>query len=238
MMDTEDIYLLTPTQWNPHDDSYAANEENMLDWEGNMVERKDRKRVLLSEVAEDTATTASAQVSAIENQAIDSVLQRSNQTAEEKVQPCWQPIPLEADEVVIALAAVSPTLDDQTLHALLQERADLGRFQMSIGSTNAMLGSHLVSDTESQGDESPISDSEAIDDIFEEASMGEINLDEAMLGAAHAGKTTGVDPAVLAKLWRIDLKTAERTLEVTTQNCKRVDNPTLARNYGTNDRML
>ena len=41
MKETEDIYLLTPSRWNPHDDSYATNEENMLDWEGNMVTKKD-----------------------------------------------------------------------------------------------------------------------------------------------------------------------------------------------------
>jgi hypothetical protein len=35
MKETEDIYLLTPSRWNPHDDLYATNEENMLDWEGN-----------------------------------------------------------------------------------------------------------------------------------------------------------------------------------------------------------
>ena len=40
--ETEEVYLLTPSRWNPHCDSYAQNEENMLDWEGDMVERKDR----------------------------------------------------------------------------------------------------------------------------------------------------------------------------------------------------
>jgi hypothetical protein len=37
MKETEDIYLLTPSRWNPHDASYATNKENMLDWEGNMI---------------------------------------------------------------------------------------------------------------------------------------------------------------------------------------------------------
>ena len=40
--ETEEVYLLTPSRWNPHCDTYAQNEENMLDWEGDMVERKDR----------------------------------------------------------------------------------------------------------------------------------------------------------------------------------------------------
>ena len=50
MMEAEDVYLLTPSQWNPHCDSYTTNKENMLDWEGNMVERKDRVQIVLSEI--------------------------------------------------------------------------------------------------------------------------------------------------------------------------------------------
>ena len=42
MMNTEDVYLLTPSKMNPHCDGYATNEENILDWEGNMVQRRGR----------------------------------------------------------------------------------------------------------------------------------------------------------------------------------------------------
>jgi hypothetical protein len=38
----DDVFLLTPNGiWNPHSDAYVKNEENMLDWEGNMVEKQD-----------------------------------------------------------------------------------------------------------------------------------------------------------------------------------------------------
>ena len=50
MKECEDVYLLTPTRFNPHDDAFAANEDSMRDWEGNMVERSHRTQVLLSEV--------------------------------------------------------------------------------------------------------------------------------------------------------------------------------------------
>ena len=49
----EEVYLLTPTKFNPHCDSYAMNEENMLDWEGNMVQRNHHKKIVLSEIEED-----------------------------------------------------------------------------------------------------------------------------------------------------------------------------------------
>jgi hypothetical protein len=239
MKETEDIYLLTTSRWNPHDDSYATNEDNMLDWEGNMIVKKDRRQVLLSDVPEDTALAASVQISSVENCVIDSVLQRSHSASEEKVQPCWQPIPRELDQVSSVLAEVSPTLNDETLYQLMQERADLGRFQMSIGSTDSRTDPYLETVTDDDSDASSVSDGEAIDDLFDEATRGDIDLDEVMLSATHAGKTTkGVDASLLSKMWRIDLKTAERTLDVTSQNSKRVDNPTLSRNYGTNDRML
>ncbi len=61
MKGTEEVYLLTPSKWNPHSDAYATNEENMLDWEGNMVEKRDRSQILLSEVHEDTAFVETGQ---------------------------------------------------------------------------------------------------------------------------------------------------------------------------------
>jgi hypothetical protein len=204
MKETEDIYLPTPSRWNPHDDSYyATNEENMLDWEGNMVTKKDRVQVLLLEVAKDTAVAASVQISSVENCAIYSVLQRSHSASEEKVQPCWQHIPRAVDEVSSVLEAVSQILNDETLYELLQDRADLGRFQMSIGSMDAMPGLYLPSDTESKSDVSSISNGEALDDLFAEAMRGDIDRNEVVLSATHAGKTKGVDENHLSKIWRI-----------------------------------
>jgi hypothetical protein len=78
----------------------------------------------------------------------------------------------------------------------------------------------------------------ALDDLYTRVTKGEIDLDTIMVSATHAGKSTGVDPAHLSKIWKIDLKTAERTLDVVSQFSKRTDNPKLSRNYGTNDRML
>ena len=30
----DDVYLITPMTWNPHNDAYAANEDIMIDWQG------------------------------------------------------------------------------------------------------------------------------------------------------------------------------------------------------------
>jgi len=36
----DDAYMLTPTRWNPHDHEYRLSEESMLDWKGEMMEKK------------------------------------------------------------------------------------------------------------------------------------------------------------------------------------------------------
>jgi hypothetical protein len=123
----------------------------------------------------------------------------------------------------------------------------LGKFSESIGSTNAMGSEYLIDDnsatqsvsedetTESDSDQE---DDQTLDDIYESVTQGEIDLDEILVSAAHAGRSKGVDPAHLSKIWKIDLKTAERTLNIVSQNSKRTDDPTLSINDGTGDRML
>jgi hypothetical protein len=247
MMEAEDVYLLTPSRMNPHCDAYATNEENMLDWEGNMIQRKDRVQILLSEIQEDTATTASVKVSSTEARAIDDVLESNGGTHDEEPHRCWKPIPKAANEVSSVLTNVSPTLDDQILYGRLAARADLGKFKTSIGSTDALGGEYLIddqsatqtlTDDETSESESDQDDDQTLDDLYESVTQGEIDLDEIMVDAAHAGKSKGIDPAHVSKIWKIDLKTAERTLEVVSQYNKRTDDPTLSRNYGTNDASL
>ena len=68
----ENILMLTPEgPWDPHSDVFSKNEENMLDFEGNMVEEKDR-RILLSNIPEDISMIKTEQISSKEPDAIDS----------------------------------------------------------------------------------------------------------------------------------------------------------------------
>ena len=143
---------------------------------------------------------------------------------------------------------MSPILDDQVLYGRLAARADLGKFKASIESTDVSGGEYITEEdsaTETSSDDNGIdSDSDDedenrdLDDLYDRVTRGEIDLDTIMVSSTHAGKSTGVDPAHLSKIWKIDLKTAERTLDVVSQYSKRTDDPKLSRNYGTNDRML
>ena len=58
------------------------------------------------------------------------------------------------------------------------------------------------------------------------------------ISAAHQEKPKGIRPERLAKVFCIDEETAKRTIQVTTQRVKRIQDPTLDRNFSTNDRML
>ena len=244
MNGSEDIYVMTPSRWNPHSEAYAANEENMIDWEGNMIEKKDRVQILLSDIEDDPAIAASVQVSSIETRFVDDVIERSHPPDEDAPKPKFTEIPRAADQVSSVLASLSSTLVDQDLYDRLQARADLGRFQASIGSTNVSNDDYLESSDEevdSQSNDTPdeeADDDDLLDSLFDEVRQGEIDLDTIFVSATHAGRPKGIDAAHLSKVWRIDLDAAKRTLEITSQASKRSDDPTLSRNYGTNDRML
>ena len=123
LVDPSEVYMLTPSRWNPHSDAYAKNEEAMLDWEGNITAAKDRQvKVMLDVLEDDEAMVSSMAVTPEENAHIDAVF---------------------ADD--------SECLDESSsgsgLFELIQQRAATGDFMMSIGSTNAAdNGPYLVSD--------------------------------------------------------------------------------------------
>jgi len=69
-------------------------------------------------------------------------------------------------------------------------------------------------------------------------SIGELNFDSFLASAAHAEPPKGVSAKQLSKVWQIDLETAEQTLNVTSQHCKRNEDHSYSRNFSTNDRMF
>ena len=74
------------------------------------------------------------------------------------------------------------------------------------------------------------------DDMIEAASVGVIDMDEVM--AATASSMRGVSSDHLSKVWRISREEADDTIKITSQNKIHSADPQLAKNYGTNDRML
>jgi hypothetical protein len=116
---------------------------------------------------------------------------------------------------------------------------------MSIGSTNVTQSEYLqvetVSETDSDADSEGVSMDDLSDDFFDtidDPLLTEIDLDAFMASAAHAKPRRNTTAEHLSKIWRIYLETAKKTLDITSQNYGRTDNPELSRNYSTHDRML
>ena len=247
---TDEIYMLTPNKWDPHSDVYARNEENMLDWEGNIVEKKQRTQLLLSEISEDPTVAASMSIGATEAMAVDDVHDQCGlDPLEERIHPSYETVPRDADQVASVLGGISNIYQPESLYEALQSQAVTSKFKASIGATTVMDGEVLDGDSDCEvvdSDKSEItsnaeseSGTDALwEEMLEQETSGIIDFDEVMVSATHARMKKNVDATHLSKVWRIDLETAKRTLAVTSQSAQRTDNPSLSRNYRTNDRML
>ena len=63
-------------------------------------------------------------------------------------------------------------------------------------------------------------------------------VEEFFSHVTNASRQHGVTPEHLSKVWHISTEDARRTVETTTQTSVRTQDPTLSRNYGTNNCML
>jgi hypothetical protein len=206
--DCEEVYVLTPSRWNPHDSAYAHNEAHMLDWQGEMVQPKDRQTILLSEVEEDAEISAACYIGHVESQAVIQLLDKHGEL--DMDESCQNnPCPKAADEIASLLTSVNPTLTDECFHQSLKIRNKLSQFQMDIGSTNTSKDKYIISDDETtsdnvSSDESCINEDVLLNTIFKKSNEGIFNDDNIMVSAVHAGRHQGVKAKDLAKLWCID----------------------------------
>ena len=107
------------------------------------------------------------------------------------------------------------------------------------------LASRYISDSEPEDDE-PHEDNSTCDDndmsfdlSFDLDSKGaHEKVEEFFSHVTNASRPRGVTPEHLSKIWHISPEDARRTINTTTQTSVRTQDPTLSRNYGTNDHML
>ena len=125
----EDVYILTPTTWNPHSDAYVINEESMLDWEGNMKHEMDHeKRVVLEDISSDDTMISSLALCEKEQMAVSSYF-------------------VDQDEAINATYGFG---DEHQLYQALNIRNEHGKFAMNIGATSILGQSYLDDDDDSQ----------------------------------------------------------------------------------------
>ena len=227
MLNDESINVLLLTSegpWNPHSDVCSRNEDGMLDYEGNMVDKKERTRILMSEVEDDPAIEISAVVSELESSIIDTCCNDR-----------------------------SPNIENGSVSDLgykLWMDGTISQQKMSIGATDvlkmeclddALIGGDLTEVPTNNSDTRDIdcSDADSIDDLcYELKDEPESVVDEFMASVTHVKDSKSVSAETLSKLWRIDAETAEKTLDVASQRCSRKSNPSLAKAFSANARML
>jgi hypothetical protein len=167
--------------------------------------------LVLDEIPDNEAVVASLKTSVKENNLIDD---RCGQLSNPAGPIMDLPIPC----------------DDEWLWEAMERRAELGRYQASIGATIADNGPYA--ETVDAGDNDDDKQVLKLDQLSDD------ELEEIMASAMNVTRTRGNDPQTLAKVWRISVDDAKRTLDITTQGTIRVHDPTLVRNFTTNDRML
>ena len=147
----EQVYRLTPEgKWDPNTEVYADNEENMIDYDGNVRDEQDRPmQIILANIEEDPELAMAASVSCVESRMVDHRMEASS--------------PIHPTEPYISSMEAMSVCDPHCLSWVLSEWADQGRFMASIGSTNARNSRYLVDDDPEDDDDWESSDAESID---------------------------------------------------------------------------
>lgn len=252
VIECEEVYVLTPENWNPHSSAYAANEDSMLDWQGNLVEAKDRRKIIIEDIKESTTMAAPLSIGETEANLVNEIYSNIDKN---NIESSLHYIPPSANQVASVLAGIDPNLNDVTLCTRMENMACLSHFKTNIGAvTVSKTGEYILEDdpveecqdtdtereneSECNEDNEDVTEQFTINSLYQELHAGIEDFDEVFASAAHAGRAQGISAEQLSKVWRINIEDAERTLEVVNQRSLHKTNPSLARNYPTNDRML
>ena len=155
------------------------------------------------------------------------------------------------NNVHVVLSSISAIHDPAQLHDNVLERRNVGTFATNIGSTTVGSNSPYIWEVETvslydsdsdSGNFSNDDDDDATITDWDSDFLDEfdINLNEmkSSLISETASKPTGVTANNLRKIRRIDAKTADKTLNITTQLLRWSQDSTSSRNYTTGYRML
>ena len=111
LKECEDIYVFTPSKWNPHNTAYAHHEEHMLDWQGNMVDPRDHQTINLIDIKEDADIASATYVGSVEEQAIITLLDKPSHVFNDK-DLTSHVVPEDVSEVGSVLHTINPLLND------------------------------------------------------------------------------------------------------------------------------
>eukprot|EP00957_Ditylum_brightwellii_P042811 3241170-Ditylum_brightwellii.AAC.1 len=104
----------------------------MLDWEGNIVNMKDRAQFPCFDIEISDLTLISSCIPAAESNMIDQIITDDDLEMSIPTETSYPEVPGDVNGITGVLIEISSTLDDKTLCNLLHSRADLGRYQSAI----------------------------------------------------------------------------------------------------------
>ena len=133
-----DVYILTPTTWDPHTDIHATNEDCMLDWEGNIKEKREWTSQVALEDVDDHINTSSLVISAVEMKAIDDEMMHCECEEEETIKYSLPWIDMSV------IPGILTVLNENVFSQMLTESGQLSREKMIIGATTANDSPYLV----------------------------------------------------------------------------------------------
>ena len=207
----EKVLHMTPQgeTWNPNSDHYATNEDSLVDFEGDIIQEPDRIELELPEFEFDPMQPINVSAVQYEELVNDAIRNAPDLLNNEFDSPShFDDPPMTVEGKVCSIFS-----DDQFLETLLDKDV-MNQYNAQVGATT------LLEEEDDNGWFIP--DWDEID---------------AFIGAT-ATDTKGVTAAHLSKIWGISLQDADRTIKGTRQLCKHTNDPTLSRQYTTNDRML
>ena len=216
------IFFISPDSdcWNPKCEAWTVIEDEMLYFKGE-TRQHDRPKQL-EHIKEDEFANVSSLDSIIfsgedyetrVDEIISSACISNPQDGVTTVQHHIQNLLIADDPIRAHVASIDSNLDGSLLDSALSRRLEFSKLAMSIGS--------LTMSNEKC-------------ELFE-ADVSELWTS---MGVTTAGHPRGMTAEMFSKIWLIDTKMAERKLQVTTQLNQNGENNSLARNLGTNDRML
>ena len=257
--DIEDgvIVVITPegATWEPYDLNFAANKASMTNNKGEMrppmyehkefVEEEDFYANLYSiMVMKDPVDHfhTDAVISTFAVQDVDfkesgvGLGLRMSEAAATAVKPFssnWDPafesMPVGQDQVSTIILSVSNTLDPQTFYDALKAQTAFSKFKMSVGVTRII----------SPEEENDLQTNNKPWNVFIDISSLESTVEDLEREiAAAATRAKGVTPERLSKIWSIDIETAKRTIDLTSQYVKHEGSHHLKHRHSTNHRML
>ena len=143
--------------------------------------------------------------------------------------PVFECMPVGQDQVSAIISSVSNTLDPQSFYDALETQTAVSKLKMSVGATSII---------EPEEDDDLWTNEEPWSVTIDISSLEKMVDDLDKEVGATATRASGVTPERLSKIWSIDIETAKRTIDLTSQHVKHEGSSHLKRRYSTNDRML